>query len=122
MQTTIDLSALHPAPQRVSRDPGLQPDPSARPRRPPSSSRAASTSRTARSFNSGGYSLNFGILRNLFGMSGASTRPGAQRTPTAPWPTALYSELSDSARCLGHGDKDGLEWVIIRRARSLGIG
>ncbi len=61
-QTTVDFRTVHPVAQRVGRYPELMPDVRARPRRRPSSSRAARTNRTARSFDSGGYFLNFPVL------------------------------------------------------------
>ena len=75
-QTLIDLGALHPAVQRIRGYSELLPDPRARPTAPTNLSRAAKNSRTARSFNSGGDFLTFGMLLILSGCQQPSPDPG----------------------------------------------
>ncbi|MFT4305806.1 MAG: HNH endonuclease signature motif containing protein [Microbacterium sp.] len=77
------------------------------PRRPPSSSRAARTNRTARSFNSGGYFLNFGILLILPGSQEPPPDPGHNRHVHVTIPVLTLAGVSRGPAIVpGHGPVD----------------
>jgi|GEM_PF-4935385 len=90
------ISARCTQPRKVSGEiPSCCPTRVHAPRRPPSSSRAARTSRTARSFNSGGYFFNFGMLLILSGCQEPPTDPGRNTTRPLRAAGAVLGDLAD---------------------------